>query len=296
MKYLVIVILLAFLAGLSCLSAIRRPPAGTPVPAVTASLAILPSSTPSSLAELLPTATPVIPDTGWQPVKPGLERRLINLFNDQGQWVEHIYLLRLEPGPYQVGLAYDERQPRSLSDWQAETGALIVVNGGYYRVEGEKLIPTGLIIVDGQAIGQSYDSFAGMLAVTATGPELRWLQQQPYDPDESLLAGLQSFPLLVKPGGELGFPAQYEDNRKARRTVIGQDRAGRLLFMVAGRGHFTLHQLSVYLVNSDLELDIALNLDGGPSSGLLLAEPAEGTPALSPLPVVITVHPRPEPG
>lgn len=289
MKYLAMMTLLAFLAGLSCLSAIRRSPAApvsTPVP----------PQPVLSLATPLPTATPVIPDTGWQPVKPGLERRLINLFDNQGRWIEHVYLLRVEPGAYQVGLAYDEQQPRSLSDWQAETGALIVINGGYYRTEGAKLIPTGLVVVDGRPIGQSYDAFAGMLAVTATGPELRWLEQQPYNPDEPLLAGLQSFPLLVKPGGELGFPAQYEDNQKARRTVIGQDRAGRLLFMVAGRGHFTLHQLSAYLVNSDLDLDIALNLDGGPSSGLLLADPAEGVPAMSALPVVITVHLRPEPG
>jgi hypothetical protein len=75
--------------------------------------------------------------------------------------------------------------------------------------------------------------------------------------------------------------------------VIGQDRAGRLLFLVADRGYFSLHQLSLYLTHSDLELDIALNLDGGPSSGLLLAEPAEGIPAFSVLPVVITVNPRP---
>jgi uncharacterized protein YigE (DUF2233 family) len=225
-----------------------------------------------------------------------LERRVINLLNEQGQWLEHLYLLRLEPAFYQVGLAYEAQNPRDLKSWQVETGALIVLNGGYFREEAGKLIPTGLIVVEGQAQGQSYDTFAGMLAVTTEGPELRWLEQTPYDPQEPLLAGLQSFPLLVKPGGELGFPAEHEDNRRARRTVIGQDRAGRLLFLVADRGYFSLHQLSLYLVNSDLDLDIALNLDGGPSSGLLLAEPAEGIPAFSVLPVVITVKPRSGPG
>jgi exopolysaccharide biosynthesis protein len=222
-----------------------------------------------------------------------LERRVINLLNEQGQWLEHLYLLRLEPAFYQVGLAYEAQSPRDLKSWQAETGALIVLNGGYFREEAGKLIPTGLIVVEGQAQGQSYDSFAGMLAVTAEGPELRWLEQTPYNPQEPLLAGLQSFPLLVKPGGELGFPAEYEDHQRARRTVIGQDRAGRLLFLVADRGYFSLHQLSLYLTDSDLALDIALNLDGGPSSGLLLAEPAEGVPAFSVLPLVITVQPRP---
>lgn len=131
-----------------------------------------------------------------------------------------------------------------------------------------------------------------MLAVTANGPELRWLAQQSYRPNEPLLAGLQSFPILVKPGGEIGFPAQHEDHQQSRRTVIGQDRQGRILFIVTPRGYFTLHQLSLYLANSDFDLDIAVNLDGGPSSGVLVADPSEGIVPFTPLPVIITVHPR----
>jgi hypothetical protein len=129
-----------------------------------------------------------------------------------------------------------------------------------------------------------------MLAVTAEGPELRWLAERPYDPNEGLVAAVQSFPLLVKPGGLVGFPD--EDGLVNRRTVVAQDRQGRILFLVAPRGYFTLHQLSVFLVASDLELDIALNLDGGTSTGLLLAEPAEGIGAYTLLPAVITVEER----
>jgi hypothetical protein len=62
--------------------------------------------------------------------------------------------------------------------------------------------------------------------------------------------------------------------------------------MIAPQGNLTLHQLSAYLTASDLELDIAINLDGGPSSGILLAEPMESIPAISPLPIVMTVHTR----
>ena len=98
--------------------------------------------------------------------------------------------------------------------------------------------------------------------------------------------------MLVKPGGELGFPAESEDNVRARRTVIAQDREGRILFLIAPRGQFTLHQLSRYLTESDLNLDIAINLDGGPSSGLMIANPREVIPSQSLLPVVILVFPR----
>ena len=134
-----------------------------------------------------------------------------------------------------------------------------------------------------------FGDFGGMFAVSEGGPELRWLAQQPYHPKESFIAALQSFPILVKPGGELGFSAKHEDNIAARRTAIAQDQLGRILFIVAPQGNLTLHQLSDFLTNAGLNIDIAINLDGGPSSGILLAEPSEKIPAISPLPIVITV-------
>jgi uncharacterized protein YigE (DUF2233 family) len=200
-------------------------------------------------------------------------------------------MFRLEQSQFWLDIAYRDT-PQSLEDWQRETDALLVVNGGFFRIENEKYIPNGLTIVHGEAFGSSYEPFAGMLAIHDSGAEVRWLTDRPYNPDEPLRAALQSFPMLVKPGGVLGFPEQYEDHIPARRTVIGQDREGRILFIVAPRGYFTLHQLSVYLTESDLQVDVAMNLDGGPSSGILLAYPREAIPALTPLPFVILVYPR----
>lgn len=216
---------------------------------------------------------------------------MIRLFNDQSQHIESLYLFRLNQNLFRLDVAY-RPAPLSLEDWQKETSALMIVNGGFYREENETPIPNGLTILNGQAFGSSYDSFGGMLAIGDGWAEVRWLAQKPYDSGEPLWAGLQSFPLLVKPGGELGFPAEFEDNVQARRTVIAQDREGHILFIVTPRGHFTLHQLSLYLTGSDLDLDIALNLDGGPSSGILLANPREIIPSQTLLPIVILVYPR----
>ena len=258
-----------------------------PTPPPTSSLPQTP------LPTLAPTASPspAVPDTGWERLRPGLERRVINVPGDAGEPFERLFLLRLEPKDYRFDVAYHP-DPRSLEEWQAETNALIVLNGGYFRGEEGAYLPNGLTVVDGRAFGTSYGKFAGMLAVTRDGPELRWLTLEPYDPNEPLLAALQSFPVLVKPGGVMGFPEEEEDHRAARRSVIAEDRDGRVLFIVASRGNFTLHRLSAYLVASDLDLDIAVNLDGGPSSGVLLASPLEQIPALVPLPVVITVLDR----
>ena len=252
-----------------------------------------PSQTQSPALALTSTASPtlVVPDTGWEQLRPGLERRIINLLGDTGEHFEHLYMLRLEPDYFQFDVAYHPG-PQTLQAWQSETRSLIVLNGGYFRQENGASVPNGLTVVGGEVIGSTYGEFAGMFAVTRDGPELRWLAQEPYDPNEPLLAALQSFPVLVKPGGEMGFPEQDEDNRAARRSVVAMDRSRRVLFIVASAGNFTLHTLSAYLVASDLELDIAINLDGGPSSGILLASPMEEVPAYALLPIVIIARDR----
>ena len=231
------------------------------------------------------------PDTGWSSVQRGLERRLIRIYDDQNQAVETVYLWRLDQKYFRMDVAFD-RRPKSLESWQKETNASLVVNGGYFSIENERYFADGLTIIHGEASGSTFDGFGGMLAISKSGAELRWLVENPYDSYEGLQAALQSFPILVKPGGELGFGAERENMARARRTVIAQDKDGRILFIVAPQGYFTLHQLSVYLTESDLDLDIALNLDGGGSTGILVSKPREIIPSKVLLPFVILVYPR----
>ncbi|MCP4361342.1 MAG: phosphodiester glycosidase family protein [Chloroflexi bacterium] len=233
------------------------------------------------------TPSPPKPDSGWQDIHPGLEQRTIRLFNEEGRQIEEISIFRLQPDFYEFAIAYRPGEPQLLSDWQTETGALLLLNGGFFM---EDYVATGLTVVDGQAHGRSYDEFAGMFAVTGAGPEVRWLGTRPYNPHEPLNYALQSFPMLLKPGGQIGYLEVDVD--KARRTVVGQDGDGRILFIIAPWGSFTLHELSLWLVNSDLNLDVALNLDGGTSSGLLLAEPEQKIPSFTRLPLVITIFPK----
>jgi hypothetical protein len=230
-------------------------------------------------------------DTSWSLLRPGLERRVIPIYNGQNQHVDSVYIWRLDQKYFRLDVAFAAR-PRSLDTWQRETNALLVINGGYYSIENELYFPDGLTIVNREASGRSFNR-GGMLAITEAGAELRWLEAKPYNSNEPLQAALQSFPILVEPGGKLGFGPERESHASARRTVIGQDKDGRILFMVSPQGYFTLHQLSVYLTESDLNLDIAVNLDGGGSTGILVeANPREIIPPARLLPFVILVYPR----
>lgn len=244
----------------------------------------------------VPTLPPTVefkPEAGWEVLQPGLERRVFEIYDAQNQHVESLYVWRLDQNYFRLDVAY-ESTPRSLQSWQQATNAAIVVNGGFYSVENERYFPDGLTVVNGQASGRSFSGHGGMLAIQEHGAELRWLVEQPYNPSEHIRAALQSFPILVKPGGQLGFGAERENHVSARRTVIAQDRKGRILFMVAPEGYFTLHQLSVYLTESELNLDIAVNLDGGGSTGIIVANPQEVISPTRPLPFVILVYARNE--
>ena len=233
-------------------------------------------------ATIIPTITP---DSGWEALHLGLERRILHLFNDNGTAIEQLYMLRIEPSLYEFQVNYHPGEPQMLPAWQAETEALVVVNGGFFT---EAFLATGLSIANGEVSGTSYGDFAGMFAVTNNQPEVRWLGERPYSPTEPIQHALQSFPMLVKPGGVLGYPD--EDGRPNRRTVIGMDVNGRIVIIVTPWGYFTLHTLSQFLIESDLNLDIALNLDGGTSSGIILAEPYEEVSGYVPIPAIISIH------
>lgn len=230
------------------------------------------------------------PESDWTTLQPGLDRREIPIYNVLNEQVESVHVWRLDQRYFRLDVAFNET-PKPLDTWQKETGSVMVVNGGYYSVE-EIYLPDGLTIFNGEIHGSSFNGFGGMLAINSSTAELRWLVQEPYNPGEPLQAAMQSFPILVQPGGVLGFGAERENNVSARRTAIAQDKEGRILFIVAPQGHFTLHQFSVYLTGSDLNLDIAINLDGGGSTGVLVANPREIISPTRPLPFVILAYTR----
>ena len=260
------------------------PPTPTPTPPPTPTPAPTPTPYPTPYGVLtapgVPTATstPEPPDTGWQLLQPGVEVRQVLV--GTGTAVERLAIVRLDPATVRFRVYYDPVVPRTVSGWAEHLQSLLVVNGGYFTPENET---TGLLISEGRAWGTPYGEFAGMFAVSPSpaGAEVvsvRWLRDWPYDPAEPLLEALQSFPVLVKPGGVMGFPADADDGRPARRSVVAQDLQGRILIIVAPRGYLSLHELARFLAESDLDLNVALNLDGGFSTGLWLKA---GDPALS---------------
>ena len=223
-----------------------------------------PTLAPSPTVRPEPSPTPEPDDTGWQSQGNGIELRRLKV--ELNGIANRLWLARVDPARVRFRVLYDRANPRQVSEWFTSARPLLAVNAGYFT---EDYHATGMIISDGTRSGQSYTGFGGMFAVRADKVEVRWLVAKPYSPSEPLRQAVQAFPMLVHSGGKAGL--SEDDGQIARRSVVGQDRKGRIVFVVSPDAFFTLKNLAAFLAASDLGLDTALNLDGGPSSGLMLA-------------------------
>jgi uncharacterized protein YigE (DUF2233 family) len=235
-----------------------------------------------------PSSPAPVAASDWRTVYPGLEYRELAVRVDQHP--DLLRLARLDPARMRFVVRYDPGRPRRVSDWLAAEGAALVVNGGYFDPQNRAL---GLLIRDGMVYGQPYQGFGGMFVVGADGVQVRWNVARPYQPGEGLTQAISNFPMLVLPGGRPNTSID-ENGKLSLRTAVGQDRQGRILFVVSPGAVFTLTGFGAWLAASDLDLDVALNLDGGSSSGLVVSAGAQplGIDSWVEVPDVIVVKPR----
>jgi hypothetical protein len=228
-----------------------------------------------------PTATAV--DSGWAAVSPGLERRELTVAL-AGWTAQRLIVFRADLSAFTLRVLYTPGFPSPVATWDRD--ARLVFNGGFFDENDAAL---GLLVSDGRAYGQSYEGFGGMLAVDTLGRvSLRSLAAEPVGAGEAFAQAVQCFPLLIRPDG--GVYAEADDQR-ARRTVVGWDAAERLLVIVAPDGGFSLAGLAGWLRASDLGLRLALNLDGGGSTGYY-AGPRDQIDSITPVPAVVALYER----
>jgi uncharacterized protein YigE (DUF2233 family) len=238
-----------------------------------------------------PTSTaPNLADTGWVVAAHGIEVRNLVVAGIVPDVTTPIYAVRLDPALVRLRVRYTPDTPQPLRAWVEADRPLVAVNGGFFTASNRA---TALIVSDGAAHGTSYVGFGGMLAASPDGRIwIQALRDEPYDPVVPLDQAIQSFPMLVYPGGTA---AEISDNgQRARRTAVAMDRAGRMLIIVCPTSAFSLQALATWLASSDLEIDRALNLDGGSSSGLFVqaGDIRWQIDSFAALPSVLLVEPR----
>jgi len=258
-----------------------------PDPATTTGPAPLPTLLPTRAGAPLPpeqalAATPEPQDSGWQPVSAGVELRRMRVAVRAGVSVASITAARLDPAQARFRVGYSPGAPLALAEWLGRERPLALITGGFFS---ESFESTALVISGGVAAGESYAGRGGMFAVDRAGAvTIRSLADQPYSPDEPLDEAVQGWPILIKPGGVLAYTG--DDADVARRSVVALDRDGRVLLLASSTSSFTLAELAAWLAASDMQIDAALNLDGGKSTGLFVEGAASVEPFVR-LPLVL---------
>lgn len=221
------------------------------------------ASTTSTVSQPTDQGTPQL--NTWYSGSPGVEVRYED-WKSPGNNEDTITIVRFDLHHIKLSVAYQPSQPLSMSEWMQKEHATAIINGGYFDNQNNA---TALVISNGQSFGTSYNGFGGMLSVDNNGHiDLRSLRQHPYNPNnDQLQQATQSSPMLVLNDKATQFNA---DAASSRRSVVAIDQQGRLLFIASPSAAFSLGELEDLLVNSDLSINRALNLDGGASTGLYL--------------------------
>ena len=217
--------------------------------------------------------------------------------------------------PYHSDTLALPSQPQAIEAWAARLGAPVVFNSGQFDPQMQYL---GLLKSRGRWLSaQRQGTFMGLLV---SGPLSLRAQRQglhsrivdlaaPPWRDVPLQSVVDGWDNVVQSMMLVDDAAQVRVRRSelaACRTVVAQDRQGRLL-LVFTEGAVTLHELARWLAKSPLQIERAMNLDGGFESQLALRTPElqltlygqygggrvlQGAPMVHvPLPAVIAVEP-----
>ena len=206
----------------------------------------------------------------WQEIGRGLSLAQLAV-KENDHLVAQVTAVRIDPNFNAFRLFHGPSRP--LTKWQEETGAVVMFNGGYFTPAGK---PVGLVISDGVFFGPSRNpAMKGMFVAEPKGvspdlPRATILDLQAVTVDLKRLPwsqGLMSYPLLLDPQGRLRVKST---NRPAPRTVICTDRQGYIIVLHTVDNHFTLYNFARFIKDSELDIEYALNLDGGSKAQLLI--------------------------
>ncbi|MEM6732897.1 MAG: phosphodiester glycosidase family protein, partial [Myxococcota bacterium] len=198
-------------------------------------------------------------------------------------------------------------KPTSIDGWLSHLDVPVVFNAGQFDEDDDHL---GWLKGEGEWLSRAYREQWKALLVSAPSEGAAWsgivdLERSEPDVAERYRNVLQSMMLVDVASGV----RVRETDRTACRTVVAQDAQGRML-LVMTEGAVTLAKLGRWLVESDLGVVRAMNLDGGLESQVamrtdeasmsLYGQYGSGTEVFDagtgsirrPLPAVIGVRPR----
>lgn len=215
--------------------------------------------TPSATSTVgLPNTPPV---TSWEEIEPGVER--FDAKVAASGVAARLVLWRFSPESNWSWSLATSTAPQAVSAWVDKGGSstLFAVNAGYFHEDGS---PSGWVSVTGERWGKRFFDPEKSGIVTLGARPTVLLGTVPTS--TVVVDAFQSYPFLLK-GGRRAFA--QETGQYARRTFVATDAENRWYVGVVPNEPITLFQLATLLEAMPIRWNRALNLDGGPSTGLV---------------------------
>jgi uncharacterized protein YigE (DUF2233 family) len=180
------------------------------------------------------------------------------------------------------------------ADFLETADDVFVINGGFFeKSSGNQLSPSGLLIAGGAVVAEEHPR-AGSGILYSDGARVGIAPRNALANRSALREAIQVGPLLVDPGGVKGI---YKDDveRHDRSAICLR---GEVFTAIAVEGGMSLFQLADLLslpaADGGFGCDVAINLDGGPSTQALLRAGQErrDIAGASPVQNAIVVFPR----
>ena len=213
-------------------------------------------------------------DTHRKVLADGTELVEANLYRGAAN-AGRLVALFIDPKTATLEVAINTKK-RKLED--LAPNAQLVMNAGYFTPEYR---PTGLLVSKGRVHSAFVPSGgpAGSGVLLIEDGRVQLLRREDIDARrfEGTEFAIQAGPRLIESDGRHGI--RSDDGQHANRSFIGADQRGWLVLGVVHRADgglgggpslFELQRVLLQLENGLRKIAFALNLDGGPSTGLIL--------------------------
>lgn len=214
----------------------------------------------------------------WQRVAEGIDyRRIVRDSIDV-----HVARIDLSSDALRVIATRERHRGLTVSEFARATGAIVAINADYFD---EQLRPIGLSMDDCGVWweGVQISRKQGLVAAGAGRAEI---QRNEMRTEEWMTAAVSGWPLVVESCRAIeDLPGSDHFTRAPHpRTAAGLSKDGKTIYFVVADGRresvpgMTLPELAEFLV-SELEICVAMNLDGGGSTAMWVRDAIVNVPS-----------------
>jgi exopolysaccharide biosynthesis protein len=212
----------------------------------------------------------------WQPLAPGMDVQILNARKPGSDGDSKITVVRIDPKLWElvfIGISQTgETSGKTAREWCRNQNLSCAINAGMFDTNNKTHV--GYLRYQEHVNNGQVNNYKSVAAFDPKrDKELPTFQI--FDIDEtgvsikSILkdynSAIQNMRLIKKPGTNVW----NQQNRKWSEAAIGEDNAGRILFIFS-RSPFSMHDLNEELLKSGIGIVAAQHLEGGPEAQLYL--------------------------